>query len=334
MKPGRSFSKSAHWLGVFLLSFLLLAVDSATVKASPPPDGSSENLWMISAFQSKNPICVGDTVYVEVKWGPNAQRPAQGEGGMAPLYPLLGPRVIKVTSRLGHFIPDNTYKPGASSGLTRFAYVADGEGSELITAVAMTADGSDAIDTDRFEIKTCEYKYSLNGELNLYVDVEEGSLSARYTIKSHGVLKAPDTSQPLQVEGKGKTIRLGAVMTSFNVPKCTLFTWEPAKGQGSVDVRAAPGPDGTGMVLEFGPPQELAWDLDLSFACDGEATSVAGVYPSSANEDPWISATFPAGGGQQNIQLDMFEIPMSRMKGPGVSFSYTATVTLERVEPE
>jgi hypothetical protein len=332
MKPGRPFSKSARWLGVFLLSFLLLAVDSASVKASPPPDGSSENTWTISVSQFESPICVGDYVYVTVTWRPN---PLMDAGqGLAPIPPLAGPGLIKVTSLIGRFVPEATYRTKSVTGTTRFAYVADQEGNEKVAGVAMTSTGSDATDTAQFTVKRCDYRYTLNGEARFYVDVEEGSYSTRYTIKSQGVLKAPDPSQPLNVEGKGKTIRLGAVMTSFSVPKCTLFTWEPARGQGSVDVRAAPDAGGTGMVLEFGPPQELAWDLVLSFACDGDATSLAGVYPSSANEDPWISATFPAGGGQQNIKLDMFEIPMSRMKGPGLSFSYTATVTLERVEPE
>lgn len=334
MKPEPSFSKSARWVGLFLLSFLLLTVDSANAQASPPPDGSSENIWMISVFQSKNPICVGDTVYVEVKWGPNASRPAQGEDGLASLTPLLGPSLIKVRANLGHFFPDSSYVPHAISGLTRFAYFADQEGNEQIIGWAITGNSTDAIDTDRFTIKTCEYKYTLNGELNLYVDAEGLSYSARYTIKSRGVLKAPDTSKPLNVEGKGEMIRLSAVMTSWS-GKCTLFTWEPGKGGGDVDVRAAPGPDGTGMVLEFGPPQDLKWDVDYSFACDGNPVTVAGVYPSSAQEDPWISATFPAGGGQQNIKLDMFEIPMNKMKGnPGLSVFYTATVTLEKVTPE
>ena len=334
MKPGPSFSKSARWVGIFLLSFLLLAVDSANVKASPTPDGSSENIWMISVFQSKNPICVGDVVYVEVKWGPNILRPGEDKDGLASLTPLLGPSVIKVTSRLGHFSPENTYKPGAISGLTRFAYFADKEGDELITAVAMTGGSSDAIDTDRFTVKICEFAYTLNGEGNLYVDVEGLSYQTRYTIKSSGVLKAPDPSKPLNVEGKGKIIRLSAVMISWS-GKCTLFTWEPGKGKGDVDVRAAPGPDGISMVLEFGPPQDLAWDLDYSFSCDGDTRTVAGVYPSSEKGDPWISATFPSGSGQQDIKLDMFEIPMSKLNGsPGVSFFYTATVTLEKKEPE
>src|SRR4030042_681878 len=118
MKPGPSFSKNSLWVGIFLLSVFLLAVDSANVKASPLPDGSSENLWAISVFQSKKTVCAGDVVYVEVKWGPNTIRPAQGNG-LAALTPLMGPSLIKVTSQLGHFFPDNKYIPGAMSGLTR-----------------------------------------------------------------------------------------------------------------------------------------------------------------------------------------------------------------------
>ena len=155
----------------------------------------------------------------------------------------------------------------------------------------------------------------------------------RFTIKSHGALKAPDPDKPLNLEGKGKTVRLSAVVTSWS-NKCTLFTVVPGSGMGYVDAIAYPDDKGIGMVLELAPPVDLAWDVDYSFSCDGNAVTLSGVYPTTSN-DPWISAHYFMGGGQQNVKIDMFEIPMQKLNGsPGVSVSYTATLTLEKVQPK
>jgi len=130
-------------------------------------------------------------------------------------------------------------------------------------------------------------------------------------------------------------VRLAAVVTSFSASECTLLTYEPGTGGGSVDVRADPNPNGIGMVLQFAPPQDLAWEVVYFVACDGQPVTFAGVFPVTSGQDPWISAQFPLGSGQQPVKLDMFEIPMNKMKGyPGVAVSYTATVTLEKEPPQ
>ena len=88
------------------------------------------------------------------------------------------------------------------------------------------------------------------------------------------------------------------------------------------------------MTLQLAPPRDLAWNTDLSFACNGDANTVAGVYPISTR-DPWMSVTFPDGIGTQDVVLDMFDIPYKKLLGAeGVSVSYSSKLTLERKDPK
>jgi hypothetical protein len=317
---------------ILLLGFSGSGRQPAGARASGPTTDSANDTFAISISQPKDPICVGDEVKVTIQWGPNISRTPSGDG-LAVLTPLAGPSIIKLKASQGIFLPDE-FIPVSISGTKTVTYIADKEGKEDIFAVAWIGDDSDAIARAPFTIKLCTFWYKLYGELNLDVEVEDMAYSTRYTIESYGTLKAPDPDKPLYVEGKGKDVRLGAVFTSWS-SKCVLFTWEPATGKGTVDARAYPSSDGKGMVLELAPPQNLAWELALSFACNGHGVTVANVYPITSKTDPWISATFPQGGGQQSIKLDMFEIPMNRLNGaPGISVSYTATVKLEKEPPK
>jgi hypothetical protein len=320
---------------IFLLLFLLLALGTPPAAASGSAQAASDNIYSLDISQSRDPICVGDAVNVTIQWGPNMSRFQQDDkNGLAPLTPLGGPSRIQLKASLGYFYPESPPPPGSNSGIETVTYIAEKTGQEKLFAVAWNGGSSDAIATIPFKVEACEYFYTLNGEFNLGVTSEGLSYTARYTIKSHGTLVAPDPDQPLHLEARDKVVKLGAVVTSWSSSKCTLFTYEPGTGMGYVDARADPGPHGLGMDLKIGPPKDLAWDVDLSFACDGNAQTVAFVYPLS-EADPWISATFPEGGGQQTIKLDMFEVPFNKLNGAeGLSVSYTATLTLEKKPPK
>ncbi len=315
-------------LGLLLVAFGIPPARASSLAAAP----STSDMYILSIFQSKDPICVGDTVNVTISWAPN---PHYGEGSdLAPLTPLAGPSRIQVKASRGFFYPETPPPPGSNSGTSTVAYTAEETGTEKLFAVAWMGGSSDAIATDTFKVETCEYEYTLNGEFDLGVTAEGIAYTTRYTIKSRGILKPPDPDKPLNLEARTKLVKLGAMVTSFSSSECTLFTYEPGKGMGYVDVTGEPGPHNIGMVLKFAPPQDLAWDVDYSFACDGNGQSIAGVYPVPGG-DPWITATFPSGSGTQNIKLDMFEIPFNRMNGQeGVTVSYTATVTLEKKAPK
>ena len=319
----------------FLLAFMLLAQDAPAALASSSGQGSSNNTFWLSISQSKDPICVGDAVNVAISWGPNADLAQTEKGGLAPLYPLVGPSRIKLQASRGYFYPDPPPVPGSSSGTMTVTYIAENEGNEKIFAQAWQAGESDAIATDVFTIKTCEFHFVLDAQFNLGVNTEGLAYTVRYTVKARGTLTAPDPkNQPLHLEGKANVVKLDAVVTSWSSSKCTLFTYEPGKGMGYVDAVADPGPMGIGMTLQLAPPTDLAWDVDLSLACDGNPETLAFVYPIPSN-DPWIQATFLSGSETQTIKLDMFEIPYKKLVGaPDVDVSYTATITLEKKAPK
>jgi hypothetical protein len=334
MKSRPSTLKSAHITRIFLLVSILLSLESPGVMASPLIETTDTNTYSMRISQSKDPICVGDVVNVTIQWGPNTAYPTDSGDGLAYLTPLAGPSRIKLQASLGQFEPDDSFRPGSNSGTKTVTYIAEKEGNEKILAQVWIGERSDATASDTFKIQACNYKFTLNAVLNLDVQFEDISYSTQYTVKSHGLLKPPDPDKPLNLESKMNRVKLGAVMTSFSAPKCTLFTYEPATGAGFVDARADPAPSGIGMMLILFPPEQLAWDVALSYACDGESHTLAGVYPSTS-EDPWVSATFPTGSGQQTVKLDMFEIPMNKMNGgPGVTVSYHATLTLEKEAPK
>jgi hypothetical protein len=333
MQPQPKLPRIAPTGRMLLLVLLLLSLGTPRARASTSTPAANYNVYTLQISQSKDPICVGDAVNVSISWYPNLYS-ADELNGLAQLTPLMGPSRIQVKASLGYFYPETPPPPGSNSGTISVTYIAEKAGQEKIFAVAWNGGSSDAIASTGFEVKSCEYIYTLNAEFNLGVTDEGISYTTRYTVKSTGILVAPDPDDPLHLEARNKVVKLSAVMTSWSSSKCTLFTFEPGSGMGYVDAKAEPGPLGIGMQLKLAPPVDFAWDVDYSFACDGQSQTLAGVYPLSES-DPWISAVFPSGSGQQTIKLDMFEIPLNKMKGsPGLSVSYTATITLEKRPPK
>ena len=140
-----------------LLAFLLLMIgtpNAFATAATPVPDN---NFYTLSVSQSKDPICVGDTVNVTVSWNMNSSYNPETKDGLVSLAPLTGPSRIKLQASLGSFYPDNTYTPtftpGAAGGTNTIAYTAEKEGRATILAQAWSGGSSDAIDKDSFTIK-------------------------------------------------------------------------------------------------------------------------------------------------------------------------------------
>jgi hypothetical protein len=312
--------------------FFLLVQGSPPARAASEAQGTSGTIFQLSISQAENEICVGQSVRVAIQWGPNTRY--SENGGQAPLSPLTGPSRIALQASLGRFYPESAPPGGAVSGTTTVTYTAEKEGNEKIFAVAWTGGESDAIASDTFKVKACEYFYTLNAQFDLAITSEDLSYHTRYTVKARGTLTPPDPNEPLHLEARNNYVTMNATMVSWSSSKCVLFTWEPGTGMGEVDARADPGPMGVGMQLQIAPPRDLAWNADLSFACNGDPVTVAGVYPVSSG-DPWVSAFFPDGTGTQTVVLDMFEIPYNKLLGAeGISVSYTAKLTLERKDPK
>jgi hypothetical protein len=320
-------------LRILLFFVILLMVGSvpahqSTLAASGSPRDTS-NIFILSISQARPEVCVGETVTITISWAPNS---AKDYGGLAPLTPLAGPSRISLKASHGFFYPQAPNPPGSVSGTTSVTYTAESEGTEKIFAQAWLGGSSDAIATDSFEVKACEYYYTLDSQLDMTVTSEGLSYTARYKVKSWGTLVPVDSEHPRQLEARDKLVKLSASIISWSSSECVLFTFEPASGSGRVDARLDPGAMGIGNVLKLAPPVDLAWDMDLSFACNGHGNTVAGVYP-IASSDPWVQATFPEGVGTQDVVLEMFETPYQRLVGSeGITISYTAKLSLEKKE--
>ena len=329
MKSILSVFRSARMTGLLLLVILFPIINVPGGAASIPLTDSERSLYRLAIYQSRDEICVGDAVRVVINWGPNTDPGKESD----PLAPLSGPSRIKLQGGLGHFYPDNFFTPGSISGTGEVMYIAEKAGHETIFAQAWSGGSSDAISKDTFTIKACDYFYDLKAEMNLIVDEAEfGAYSVRYTIKSHDALKAPDPDKPFNLEGKG-LVHLEAVMTSWS-NKCVLFTSKPGQGMGYVDVKVYPDSENVGMIMELAPPEDFHWDWGYSFACNGDQRTMAGVYE-IATTDPWIKGHYFTGGGQVPVKIEMFDIPIQKMSGqPGLSISYTATLTLGKSAPK
>lgn len=318
-------SRIARLACVPVLALLLLVPQAAPVNAA----GS---MFALSISQAQDEVCVGQAVSVNLAWAPNSQY--GGGDAVVPLAPLAGPSRISLQASRGYFHPDPARTGGAISGVTTVTYIAESEGTEQIFATAWIGGSSDAIAKDSFKVVACEYFYTLSAQLDMTVSTEGLSYTARYTVKSWGTLTPTDPENPRHLEARDKMVKLNATIISWASSDCTLFTWEPARGIGSVDAIADPGAMGIGTLLKLGPPKDLAWDMDLSFACDGQGHTVGGVYP-IASEDPWVQAIFPSSTGTQDVVLDMFEIPFQKLVGSeGITISYTAKLTLEKKESQ
>ena len=329
MAPHILASKIARLAGVSLLAFLLLAQDAPPTLAASESQVNTNDIFILQISQARPEVCVGETVTINIAWAPNG---AKDYGGLAPLTPLVGPSRITLKASHGTFYPGAPNPPGSPSGTTSVSYTAESEGTEKIFAQAWLGGSSDAIATDSFTVKACEYYYTLKSQLDMSVTAEGLSYTARYNVKSWGTLVPVDSEHPRQLEARDKRVKLSATITSWSSSECVLFTFEPGSGSGRVDAHVDPGPMGIGNVLKLAPPVDLAWNLDLSFACDGNSSTVSGVHPITS-DDPWVQTTFPDGVGTQDVVLDMFEVPYQKLVGSeGITISYVATLTLEKKE--
>ena len=180
-----------------------------------------------------------------------------------------------------------------------------------------------------FEVKKCDYRFELFGQLDADASSGDVQFTFNYVFRAKGLLKA-DPNKPGYFEANSVKIALETNIITFSMPDCALFTWKPGYGEGTVDVRAEQ--LGNNMIVRFSPPKDLTWKYDVEATCDGEPISVSAQYPETSGKDPWVEATFPYSAGLQSVQIDKFEEGVNNFKNAGLPATYTAFVTLTRVE--
>jgi len=304
-------------------SFFTLGMSSATTIRPKPSD-----TFTITVSQPKSPVCVGESRIISVGWSPN------NNGDV--LAPLGGPRVIYAKAVYGTF-DKGTYHPGTISGTTTFVYTAEKEGNDIITIQAMNGNlDADGVGFAELEVKKCDYRFNLYAQLNALAQAGGEEMGLMYVIRAKGRLTSEGASSAGFYEAYNVIVHIETTVTSFSISDCTLFTWTPGSGTGLVDVRAIPGKgNGQAMTVQFAPPQNMIWNVAMTAACDGEPSTLNASFPMTADNDPWIEATFPSGVGSQKVVLDMFEKGVRNFRSSTHNqATYTATLTLERVEPK
>ena len=241
--------------------------------------------------------------------------------------PTTGPRVISAHAPRKGVKDRYTVHPAGPAGTTTFTYTANHEGPEALTLQAMDDNlksvGQNAVS---FEVKKCDYRFELFGQMDADASGEDIQFTFNYVIRAKGVLKA-DLNRPGYYEANSVKIVTETVITAFSAPDCALFTWKPGYGEGTVDVSGEQLGNDT-MVVRFSPPKDLIMKYAVSAVCDGQPISVGGEFPDTSGKDPWVEAIFPYSAGIQSVQIDKFEAGVNNFKNNGMYAAYTAFVTV------
>lgn len=310
---------------IILMVLILSSLASMGNGPFPAPSLQAGGDFDIEVGQPKSPLCVGESRMLIVTWAPK-------KGGI--LAPLSGPMVIYAKTLHGT-MDRYTYHPGTISGTTAFYYTATEPGNEVITIQAMNSSlNSDGAGYADFEVKKCDYRFTLYAQLNAFTGSGDVQLDFQYTLKAKGRLTSEGASLAGSYESYNNRLNLETIITNYQFPECALLTWTPGTGSGLVDVKAIPEGANKAMVVRFAPPQELSMNLDMQASCDGEPVTVNRFMDLSSDQDPWIEATFPNGVGSVPVKLDLFEKGVRNLTQAGYQAYYTAVVTLERVEPK
>jgi len=300
----------------------LVSMGTGIMPATQPGSGTD---FDIEVGQPKSPVCVGESKMLIVTWSPKS-------GGV--LAPLTGPQVIFAKTLHGT-MDKYTYHPGTIAGTTAFFYTATDPGNEVITIQAMSGgESNNGIGFADFEVKKCDYRFTLYAQLNAFTGSGDVQMDFQYTLKAKGLMTSEGASLAGSYESYNNRLNLETIITNYQFPECTLLTWTPGTGTGLVDVKAIPEGPGKAMVVRFAPPQNMTMDLDMQASCDGEPVTVNRYMDLSSDQDPWIEATFPNGAGSVPVKLDLFEKGVRNITNAGYQAYYTVTVTLERVEPK
>lgn len=314
--------RPAPWFLALLVLTNLLTLGMGSPNAIRPKPA---NTFALTVSQPKSPVCIGETRLLTVTWSPASRNDI--------LSPLGGPRVIYAKSLHGSLDRYTTH-PVTISGTTTFTYTAEQEGNDIITIQAMNGDlETDGVAFAEVEVKKCDYRFNLYAQLDADPKSGDVEMGFRYILRAKGRLTSDNASIPGTFEAYNVIVHFEAVITSFNMPECAMLTWTPGSGTGLVDVRAIPGKGGSqALTVQFSPPQDMTWNIDMTAACDGEPITVNRAFQMTTDKDPWIEAEFPAGIGSKKVEVDMFARGVKNITGAGYQASYSATLTLERVE--
>jgi hypothetical protein len=246
---------------------------------------------------------------------------------------------IKTSSRLSiwfRFIPNNgtfepeTSTPGTGAGVQDFTYKAEKRGTETVTFQAfndnLEVDGSVS---KTFEVKSCDYKFTLMVKDDLITTTEYGPLGLFHVMQASGTLKKSDPLNPNLYEAFDKQISDTFTMTQ--TMNCIVSIPEYGHTFGWLDAKALKDEDG-GVNLKLGPPKDFEVVLAYTIICpDADPQSVSLKMDVSRGEDPWIEKDFRLGEGIESIDPFELNAGLAKMQAAGFQVTSTAWLKLEKV---
>ncbi len=305
---------------LILTAIILLTAFSNTAAVSANPRNASSGMWAVSITGLDGLVCVGDSYMLTAYWDTVIT-----EG----IAPLSGPTIL-VQATHGSFL-QATERPGTISGTTYFNYKAEKPGTETVKIQLFNSDREvDAENTVSFEVKKCDYLYTLTSRVD--AGTSGGELAFYYIIKSKGLLKAVDLNQPHKLEGLDKFLTIDTTIAFFESGECTLLSSDVGRAFGFVDAKAEDVENGLGIRLMLGPPKDLNYIHDLVLTCPDGPHPQNVTIPITSSKDPWIEQVFPLGEGEHSVKIDFLDEGMQRMRDAGNWGYYTATLSLQRVE--
>jgi hypothetical protein len=320
---------------VIVLGLFSLPVSGAAAEISPSggPDQKSQTAH---GFQIKfihphaKQLCVGQKTILEAEFGPENF-----------LTPLIDISSINFWSTNGNTLSQEALFPFVKAGVVSTVFTAKKPGTDTINAdVAVyqyekgTPIGeliSDYDETTIEVLETCQYHYTLHGEL--IVELVEGEISEtlHYTLDAEGDLLADDPDQPNLLTGEGGTISMEAMITELTMPDCTLISQDPGLGYGSIDATAEMDPDAQTIKVTLGPPQNFVWTKTAVGQCGDETIPVTMSTVIQTEGNFVDGEVFSIDGGVHLIPLEFFELGLERLQSVA-SGSYTTVLSLEALD--
>jgi len=330
-------SKPFFTCGWRLLSAVLVVCSTVLTNAAAhaaAADDAANPAWKITVTGKTDTVCLGDKILFMVRWQPNPSyfnplSSLTGEVDKEDLVPLTGPRQLLAKANNGTFEPE-TYPPGTGAGVQDFTYKAEKRGTETVTFQAFNDNLEvEASVSKTFEVKSCDYKFTLMVKDDLIRITEHGPLGMFHVMQASGTLKKSDPLNTNLYEAFDK--KISDTYTVTHSMDCTFSPAEYGHTFGWLDAKALKDEEG-GVNLKLGPPKDFEVVMGFTIQCpDSDPNSVSLEMDVSSSKDPWIEKDFPLGEGTECIDSFALNPGLAKMQGAGFEVTTTAWLKLEKV---
>lgn len=315
-----------------LLSVLLV------VCATGLTDASAHNAWIsawkLNASGKTSTVCLGDKVLIMVRWQPNPDyvNPLTSltvESDDDSVVPLTGPRKLLAKANNGTFEPE-VFTPGTGAGVQDFTYKAEKLGTETVTFQAFNDNlDVDVSTTKTFEVKSCEYRFTLIVKDDLIATTEDGPIGLFHVMNATGTLKKSDPLNLNLYEAFDKKIT--DTFTVTQMLNCIVSPTEYGNTFGWLDAKALKDEEG-GVNLKLGPPKDFDANIAFTISCpDSDPHTVNMSVDVSGSGDPWIEKNFSLGEGIESIDAFALNPGLAKMQAAGFQVTTTAWLKLDKV---